>query len=275
MLLWEKAGVAIFQSALYQTISTVTVTAEAVIISDPCWLPHEVEEIRRYVEEIRGQRPLYLVLTHSDFDHILGVGAFPEATIVAAAALASKEEGERRRILEQIHAFDDDYYVSRPYPVSYPQVEISISAEGQRLALGGTTLTFYQAPGHNDDGIFTLIEPAGVWLAGDYLSDIEFPYIYYSSTLYEAAIRKLDDILLRHPVKLLVPGHGMPTADLAEMRRRQLKDLAYMDGLRAAVLHQDERAFGQLIDGCPFPRNMIKFHRNNRLLVEGELRRGE
>ncbi|WP_270166567.1 MBL fold metallo-hydrolase [Paenibacillus sp. SYP-B4298] len=274
MLLWEKEGVAIFRSALYQTISTVVVTEDAVLVSDPSWLPHEIEEIRRYVLEIRGERPLYMVLTHSDFDHILGAGAFPEATIIASEALAFKGEAQQQSILEQIHAFDDDYYISRPYPVSYPRVDEVVTEEGQQLELGGTTLTFYHAPGHNDDGIFTLVEPLGLWLAGDYLSDIEFPYIYHNSRQYESTIGKLDDLMQQHEVRLLIPGHGQPTCDREEMRHRQQKDQAYIGALRAAILRGDDAGIEALIADCPFPRNMSKFHRANRLLIERELGRG-
>ncbi len=31
----------------------------------------------------------------------------------------------------------------------------------------------YNAPGHNDDGLFTIIEPFGLMLSGDYLCDVE------------------------------------------------------------------------------------------------------
>ncbi|WP_028559152.1 MBL fold metallo-hydrolase [Paenibacillus pinihumi] len=271
MLQWEHGGIAIFQSVLYRTASAVAETEDLILISDPCWLPHEVENIRRYVLDKAGGRPIYLLFTHSDFDHIIGCGAFPEAHVVASNALAGKAEAEREQILEQIRTFDDDYYVTRDYPVVYPEVDIIVREDGQQLQVGGTTLTFYHAQGHNDDGIFTIIEPLGVWLAGDYLSDIEFPYIYHSSTLYEETLHKVRSILDRHPISVLVPGHGQCTEDMEEILGRQVKDLQYILDLRSAAASGDEETIAGLIKDCPFPRNMRKFHYNNRLLIEREL----
>ncbi|MBJ6363990.1 MBL fold metallo-hydrolase [Paenibacillus sp. MAHUQ-46] len=242
-----------------------------VLVSDPCWLPHEVERIRCYAIDKAGDRPLYILFTHSDFDHIIGCGAFPEAQVIASYALADKNDEQREQILEKIHTFDDDYYVTRDYPIIYPEVSYPVSEEGQQLKIGNTTLTFYHAQGHNDDGIFTIVEPLGVWLAGDYLSDLEFPYIYHSSKRYEETIAKVSSILARHSISMLVPGHGQFTEDIEEIRRRQDKDEHYIHSLRSAIVAGDEQRMAALIQGCPYPRNMQQFHRNNQLLIEREL----
>lgn len=62
--------------------------------------------------------------------------------------------------------------------------------DGEQLKIGSTTLNFYEAKGHTDVGIFTIIEPLGVWIAGDYFSNIEFPFIYSSSKDYIQTLEK-------------------------------------------------------------------------------------
>ncbi|HZG87604.1 MBL fold metallo-hydrolase [Paenibacillus sp.] len=270
MKLWMEGAVALFRSSLYKTVSAVVRTDDLVLVVDPTWLPHEVDAIREYAESVRDGLPLYVLFTHSDYDHILGYGAFPGARTIASRAFADRSEEEREQTLELIRAFDDDYYVERGYDMTYPEPDHAIAGEGEALRIGGTTLTFYQAPGHNPDGLFTVVEPLGLLLAGDYLSDVEFPFVYYSSTLYEATIGKLDAILARHEIALLVPGHGEETPDAAEMKRRQAKDLAYLRAMREAVAARDQARIDALIDGCPFPRNLRKFHRNNQTLFERE-----
>ncbi|MGM0903475.1 MAG: MBL fold metallo-hydrolase [Bacillota bacterium] len=270
MIIWKDETITLFRSSLYETISSVIVTEDCVIVVDPCWLPHEIDEIKRYVEGVRQNRPLYLLFTHSDFDHIIGYGAFPEAKVIASEAFACKPNQEKEQIVEEIKSFDDEYYVTRDYPISYPVVDFPIAGDEQSGQLGQTKLTFYQAPGHNDDGLFTIIEPFGIFIAGDYFSDIEFPYIYFNSKEYEKTIRKLDDILTKFTIQLLITGHGNPTRDQAEMKHRQQASLTYIEKMREFVRENDEPGSLQLIEGCKFPRNMKKFHKQNYSLFEKE-----
>lgn len=279
MIKLQDGPLTLFESALYKTMSAVVETEDAVIIVDPCWLPHEVEEIRQYAADLAGNRPKYVLYTHSDFDHIIGYGAFPDAAVIASAALADKPQAEKETILEQIRDFEHSYYLERDYAIAYPTVTHRAEADGQVLELGsksgGTRLIFYLSPGHNNDGIYTVIEPLGLLFAGDYWSDIEFPYIYFSSTEYESSISKLDRMLANHAITRLIPGHGNSTTDLGEMKRRQASDYAYITGMRAAIRAGDQAAIDELIEGCKFPRNMRKFHRGNQSLFERELQGSE
>jgi hydroxyacylglutathione hydrolase len=271
MRLMANGALALFQSALYQTSSAVIMTNDLVLIVDPCWLPHEVEAIRQYVNEHAGDRRRYLLFTHSDYDHIIGYGAFPEAKVVASRELADKPEAGRAEILEQIRSFDDEYYITRSYDTVYPVVDLAVERDGQELQAGSTTLTFYQSPGHTSDGLFTVVEPAGVLLAGDYVSDLEFPFIDHSSVHYEATLHKLERIMEENCIHTVVPGHGSAAQDKAEISRRISKDLAYISSMRGLTAAGDEDGIEHLIDGCPFPRNLAKFHQLNRKRFEAEL----
>jgi glyoxylase-like metal-dependent hydrolase (beta-lactamase superfamily II) len=202
MLVHSFDNLTVFQSALFLTNAAVIDGLDFVLVIDPTWLPQEVEEIAHYVSSIRADCPVYLLFTHSDFDHILGAGAFPDATTIASQAFIDNPDKERK--VSQILAWDSEYYIRRPYEIRYPEIDISIVDDGQAVTIGETRLTFYHAPGHNLDGLFTVIEPQGILIAGDYLSDIEFPYIYHSSTAYETTLAKLDLILEKHKVNILV-----------------------------------------------------------------------
>lgn len=271
MIVWKDEKLTLFRSVLYETISSVIVTDECVIVVDPCWLPHEVEEIKQYVEKVKGNRPLYLLFTHSDYDHIIGYQAFPNAKVIASASFDHKDVEAKDAIIEEIKAFDDEYYITRDYQIVYPKVDLSVEGEETSVNMGETKLTFFQAKGHNDDGIFTFIEPLGILIVGDYFSDIEFPYIYDNSYKYEETILKLDEIIRKYPVKILVTGHGSPTRDVTEMKKRQQDSLQYIREMRKLVLTEDEEGINRLIEGCKFPRNMKKFHDHNRLLFTAEL----
>lgn len=269
MIQYEQKPVTVFESALFKTTSTVLYTDDLVLVVDPNWLPGEIEMIRQYVAAVRKNRPLYLLFTHSDYDHIIGYGAFPEATVIASAAFADSPDQDAQ--IEQILQFDDDYYVDRPYPIGYPQVDIRVEKDGQTLRVGGTTLHFYLAPGHNRDGIFTIVEPLGVWIAGDYLCEVEFPYIYFSSLAYEETLSKTEGILAQFDISLLIPGHGEVATDAVSIRQRKQVALAYIHALREAIRQGKDFDTGPLWEQYRYPRLMRKYHEDNIKLIQKEI----
>jgi hydroxyacylglutathione hydrolase len=75
-ILHDSPQVRVFQSALFQTNTTVVTTDDMVLLVDPNWLPLEIAEIRQFVEtQSGGKKPIYLLFTHSDYDHIIGYRA--------------------------------------------------------------------------------------------------------------------------------------------------------------------------------------------------------
>ncbi|WP_019914137.1 MBL fold metallo-hydrolase [Paenibacillus sp. HW567] len=268
---WKRGDITLFQSELYETNSLVVESAGHVLVVDPCWLPSEVEEIRQYVSGILGGRQLLLLFTHSDFDHIIGYGAFQEAEVIASKAFADKTLEEREAILEEIRTFDDRYYLKRPYEITYPDVDYIMELDGQTMVFGELQLTGYAASGHTNDGLFTVVDSPRLFIAGDYLSDVEFPYIYDSSAAYEATLGKVEQVIAQQPVPLLVPGHGAAAESLPDIGRRREAGLNYIRSLRTAVAAGDQDAVDKLIAGCAYPRNMRQFHRSNQELIEREL----
>ncbi len=273
MILFQQDQLTVFQSALFQTNSAVIEGDGFVLVVDPTWLPQEVEVITQYVRSVRASRDLYLLFTHSDFDHILGYGAFPEATTIASQSFADNPNKERS--VQAVRAWDNEYYVERPYDICYPETDIAAIRDGQELVIRETRLTFYSAPGHNPDGLLTVIEPHGILLAGDYLSDIEFPYIYQSSTAYEETLGKLDGILERHAVRVLVPGHGQVAMDQAQMRERQRRSFEYIGEMRAHLAADNQAAIDAMLADCAFPLGMKGFHEGNQRLMRKEQMVGE
>ncbi|MFO1445083.1 MBL fold metallo-hydrolase [Bacillus sp. Bva_UNVM-123] len=269
MIQFKNKDFTIFESQLFKTTSVVIQTDDCIIVVDPTWLPNEVEEIRQHMNNIKQNKQIYLLFTHSDWDHILGYGAFPDAIIIASKGL--KEVKDKESILEQIRGFDDKYYIDRHYPILYPKVDIVVREDGQVFNIGKTTLTFYKADGHTDDGIFTIIEPLGIWIAGDYLSDIEFPYIYFSSEKYEETLKKTDGILTKHDIRFLVPGHGHVTGNREEMNKRKEESLRYIKDVRSAIESEGDSFY--LIEGYSYLRGMRAFHEGNINLIKKEQNR--
>ncbi|RKD73583.1 glyoxylase-like metal-dependent hydrolase (beta-lactamase superfamily II) [Sinobaca qinghaiensis] len=266
---YQDQNITVFQSALFQTTSTVAVTEEAVIIVDPTWLPEEIREIQNHVALVSKGRKQYLVFTHSDYDHILGYHAFPEAVTIASRAFVSNSRKEET--VEEIKQFDDNYYIVRPYGIEYPYIDIIIDNDEQMIETGSHTLTFYLAPGHNVDGMFILIDHLGVLITGDYLSDVEFPFIYQNSEAYERSLQKVKSLYEKQKINFLIPGHGSVTSSPAEIKDRLDDSLWYIEQLRKTMEEDGEyHVLEAFVDGYGFSTFMKKMHHENIELVKRE-----
>jgi len=259
----------IFTSVLFQTTSTLLVSENTILLVDPNWLPHEIKMIREVTNHYLEGRQLYLLFTHSDYDHIIGANAFPEATVIATEAFA--QNPTKDKVIEEILFFDESNYIIRDYSITYPKVDIIVNKDGQELELGDINLVFYLAPGHNADGMFTIVEESKTWIAGDYLSDIEFPFIYHSSTEYLDTLQKVDSILKAHKIDQLIPGHGNPTTSIKEIQKRKLENHRYILELRSAARTTNEFDLTALWDRYDFRRGMEIFHKKNVALIANEV----
>lgn len=257
---FENEQLTVFQSVLYQTTSAVIKTEEALIVTDPNWLPNEIAEIKAYIESIIEDRKLYIIYTHSDYDHIIAAGAFPNATTIASEAFVNRINKEE--VLEQIRQFDAQYYIERDYPIIYPQIDIVIKEDGQTLELQDITCSFYLSPGHTADGLFTVVEPFGILLAGDYLSNVEFPFIE-DYEAYFATIQKVQTIISDKEIEVIVPGHGATTNNLDEIQKRIDESLLYLNNLAAGNVNETE------LQGLyPFYKGLQEMHELNKKTVK-------
>ncbi|MGY4691736.1 MBL fold metallo-hydrolase [Salibacterium sp. K-3] len=266
---YESDKVTVFQSALHQTTSTVVVTKDMILIVDPTWLPDEIEAIRQHVAARDAGQRKYLLFTHSDFDHILGWNAFPEAVTIASRGFTAKSG--KKDILQEIKDFDDHYYIERPYIVDYPRIDIIIDYDEQTVETGDTTVSFYLAPGHQADGVFAVVHEPGILIAGDYLSDVEFPFIHHNSEAYERTIDKLEQVLNEKDIRLLIPGHGKSTTEAAEMRDRVGDSRWYIQALRDEVRQKEHfDVLDAFVDSYLFSRYLGEEHENNKAQIQKE-----
>jgi hydroxyacylglutathione hydrolase len=269
MIIYKRENITVFQSYIYMTNSSVIECKDLVLVVDPAFLPTEIKEIREYVNSIKDSRPIYLLFTHSDYDHILGYGAFPSAITISSIALDERKDKEG--IIEEIKQFDDKYYLLRDYDLKYPDINIKIYEDGQEIKVGETIIKFYMAPGHTEDSIFTIVQNAGIFLSGDYLSNLEFPYIYFSSKEYENTLLKVEYLLENEVINLLVPGHGKPCEETKEIRHRQMDSLKYIRALRKAIIKKDKKTIDSLIEEYIFPISMKDYHIENQVIIKKEL----
>jgi hydroxyacylglutathione hydrolase len=272
-IIYRDQNITIFQSALFQTNSTVVKTDDFILVVDPCWLPDEVMAIKHYVDSIRKQLPVYLLFTHSDYDHIIGYKAFDADHVITSAAF--KTNPDREKNIEQILQFDDNFYVQRTYPIVYPEADILISKNNTHLKIGNTKMSFFLTPGHTADSLMAIVWHLGICIAGDYLSDVEFPFIYQSSVEYENTLEKMLEIHDKNWFTKLIPGHGSPALTMKDWLNRRIEGLAYIYAVRESVATKIPFDEDSLWEKYNFPRLQLKYHRENVALITLEYENGD
>jgi hydroxyacylglutathione hydrolase len=265
---YQANGITVFESALYRTTSTIISFDKSILIIDPNWLPIEIDFIADYVKENYPTHRQNLLFTHSDYDHIIGYGAFPEAQVIAS--LYFENNDKKDEILQQIIDFDHTYYISRDYPISYPTVDTKIVTDGDVLTIDGIDLVFYHALGHVRDGLLVVIPDKKCWIVGDYLSNIEIPFIDHDYDAYLITINKAAQIFEKNKdVNILIVGHGDVATDRLEIKDRISLDTQYLNALG----NLKGTDFTKLIHQYSDNPDMVKAHEKNVGMVSKNIKK--
>lgn len=218
-------GLIINQSPYLGYNAGAFISQGAACLVDPGITADDTQEL---VEKIGRAEVRYIVLTHADWDHVLGPEHLPGATIVAHTAFA--EEIDREGIRAALARLEQHAGIARETPFEPPLPDETFDVE-MALRVGRLELRLEHAPGHSPS-MLTIYEPesATLW-AADVLSDVEIPSIVDDLGRYERTLERLALL----DVRTLVPGHGTPTEDPDEIRRRLDEDRAYLSALRGTI----------------------------------------
>jgi hydroxyacylglutathione hydrolase len=269
---FQNDRLTVFESELMQTTCSLIQGDDYVLLVDPNWLPSEVEYIAAFVQDIQQGRKLYLFFTHSDYDHIIAYEKFRlGAEIIVSQALLDNPQKEDQ--LEEIRKFYDQYYLKPPWPITYPDTaDIVVKGEQEVHQLGQTAYYFFQAPGHNADGLIAWCPDTGILLSGDYLCDVEFPFIYHSIAEYQTTLFTLKQIINTGSVRFLVPGHGNIASSQDEIQNRLAAANWYLQHLTDSVINDRLFPEAELWARYPhFPVIQQKYHQDNLALAQKEI----
>lgn len=208
------------------TATAIRAGGETMLIDSP-YFPEELDLLPAVLAQ-SGFEPTALLATHGDFDHLLGRLAFPDLSLgVAESTMLRFRErpGEAQR---QLRDYDSNGYVERPRPLALGQTQ-SLPVPG-KLGLGERELELHPAEGHTPDGMAIFAPWVGVLCVGDYVSDVEIPWIHEGGSVdeYRGTLARLATLVERADV--VIPGHGSPYT-----RERALElldeDAEYLDVL--------------------------------------------
>jgi glyoxylase-like metal-dependent hydrolase (beta-lactamase superfamily II) len=221
------ADVIVVTSRVWQTSCVAVRSGEEAMLIDSPVFPDELEILPTVLEQ--AAFPLTgLLVTHADWDHLLGPLAFPEAPLGCAETTAARLRAEPGAVQRELRAWDELFYVERPRPLSIPGAQ-ALPVPGY-CGVGEREMEMHPAEGHTADGAAFWIPWANVLVCGDYLSPVEIPMISPGGSIsaYRATLERLRPLV--EQAETVVPGHGGPI-DSVRAAAILREDLAYLDAL--------------------------------------------
>jgi glyoxylase-like metal-dependent hydrolase (beta-lactamase superfamily II) len=216
----------VLTSRVWQTSCTAVRSADEAFVIDSPVYPDELELLPTVLDQAEFTFS-GLLATHGDWDHLLGLLAFPGATLGVARTTADRLAAEPGAAQRELRAFDERHYVERSSPLALGHPE-ALPVPGH-CALGERELELHQADGHTVDGMAVWIPWARVLVCGDYLSPVEIPSVGGSPDAYLATLDRLEALV--REAEHVVPGHGgvLSAAHAGELLS---EDRAYVESLR-------------------------------------------
>jgi len=245
---WER-----FEGFLWKTTSLLVFAEGESLAVDPAISADEVAGIARRGLE-RGAPVRHVLITHGDWDHVCGIGGFPDAEVSMG-----EETGEKvasgKADLSVRRAAEHYGFVA----AGAPRVDHTFRP-GSAVALGPFVVETFPLMGHTGDGSGFRLRDCGLLIVGDHLSAEEFPFAT-SPSAYRIALAGLIEILREDPPATVIPGHG-PPLQAADALSIAEADLSYLRSLNAAVVdalsregtRDEARAAGLAVDlprECP------------------------
>ncbi|HEX5558562.1 MAG TPA: MBL fold metallo-hydrolase [Gaiellales bacterium] len=211
-------------STLYQTTTLELRRAGERLLVDPGISPWEIEEVVS-----ASTMPVTQVLvTHADWDHVMALGALPDAQVTAGRASAERiRSGAARQEIERETA----EFLIPHRSIERLHVEQVVDPPAE-VRMGPWLGVCRSGPGHTDDGLIVSLPDEHLLVVGDYLSALEIPGVYDSVSAYRDTLEALVGVIERERPQYVVVGHGKPQTSEDALRIAD-EDLAYLEAVLA------------------------------------------
>jgi glyoxylase-like metal-dependent hydrolase (beta-lactamase superfamily II) len=214
-------------SRIWQTNAVALRSGDEALLIDSPYFPDELELLPVLLEQA-GFTPVGLLATHADWDHLLARYAFPGLALGVGSSTAERLRAEPGAAQRELRDADADFYVVRPSPLALGSYQ-PLPVPG-KLSLGDEEIELHPTGGHTPDGTALFARWAGLLVCGDYISDVEIPWISDGGSIeeYRATLARLAPLV--EECEAVVPGHGSPH-DRSKALQLLDEDLDYLDAL--------------------------------------------
>jgi glyoxylase-like metal-dependent hydrolase (beta-lactamase superfamily II) len=164
-----------------------------VFVIDTYLGPSIMEKIDLYIKDQFGNKPIFVINTHHDWDHIWGNCYFKSSLIIGHNLCVKNIKETGLKTLEEFKK-----YIKGNVILTYPNVtfESKIKFEDEGIEI-------YHTPGHTNDSISIIDYHDKVLFAGD---NVEEPKPYLNKENAEQYIKTLEEYL-KLDVDIIIGGH--------------------------------------------------------------------
>ncbi|MFX1251996.1 MAG: MBL fold metallo-hydrolase [Promethearchaeota archaeon] len=209
---------------------------EFVIAIDSTMFPKTGTNLREKLEKKFGLPVKFLFVTHSHGDHVFGMKAFKDTTIIGSSKLASVmvENVKTRWTPEALDEWKKENPEIAPL---LEEVEIVFPSVGFETKLeiidGDLKLELYQSGGHTACSSYAYFPYEKVLFSGDLIFAKTFPYASDPSCNPDLWIQTLEHFLTLD-VEKFVNGHG-PVVDRTEIEKHLTFFKDFRDRIKKAI----------------------------------------
>jgi hydroxyacylglutathione hydrolase len=220
----------ISQSRVFATNNAIFASGGESIVVDPGITPSELSNLRDFVVS-RAPVVRTLVLTHAHWDHLLGAMYFPGGCVLTHRAYTTVLHSHAQHVQQQVARWRQEEGIAEEVPFLPPQPDHTF-AQQVTASFGDHRVRVIAAPGHAPDHCVVYEAESGLLFAGDMLSDLEVPMVMDTFAAYRRTLLRLAAL----DVRVLVPGHGTPTAEASEIRTRFAQDATYLEAVSTCAM---------------------------------------
>lgn len=192
---------------LFQATCPLVAGERYIFLLDTYLGPLSMTPVLSFLQQHRKDRELFVVNSHSHFDHIWGNSAFSGAPIISHLRCRQKMLADAASEYERL-LYEMPEWVKEEVEIVYPDTTFT-----ERLFFHDplVEIELFHLPGHSSDSVAIFLEPSKVLLAAD---SVEDPFPLLSESGREANIdlylKNLGRLKRRKPVQIIC-GHGFRT----------------------------------------------------------------
>jgi cyclase len=220
------------------------VGAKEVIVIDAKMTPEGAKSMLAEIAKVTPNPVKYVVLTHSDGDHVNGLTGFPKGLTIVSSAICKKEmeEAVKDPKMSELAA----YLPNRAFPASG-----QLNIDGARLEL------LYYGPAHTSGDMVVLLPEERIAFVGDLGFQGRDPLIHHQKGGTSVGVVETMKKLLALDADMFIAGHTDPLtrADIqtamASIQASQGKVQAFID--QGKSLDEIKTAMGVPAGAARFP----------------------
>jgi len=179
---------------------SVMKTPKRLFIIDTYMGADTIGEVINYCNEVKKGKQLYIINTHSHFDHIWGNSAFKDSEIIAHNICYNIIKQDGQKILNEIKK-ENPQWIKGEIEIILPNL---IFNDEIIFNDGDSKISIKYLPGHSEDSSVIMIEPEKILIAGDMVED-PFPLLEAENIeIYIKNLKYLEELNFTR----VIPSHG-------------------------------------------------------------------